>query len=416
MTETVAVLGGGMVGVCCALELQRRGFSVRLIERKTPGAETSYGNAGVIARSSLMPINNPALWKTLPKLLGNRSTAFRYQLPYILANIGWATKFLANTRRSVFDKTTEALNALIVCSEGEHARLLKEAKSVLRKQDDGWLYLYRTAAGFEGSELARQTFDRFNVRTEVLDRDGLSDLEPSVKPVFTKALWIKDTSSINNPGALVAEYARLFCAGGGIIEQAEINTIAPHGQDWEVLDVGGQRKVYNRVVVALGPWAPVLMAKLGVKVPMGYERGYHMHYAAEGDARLGRPIYDTAGGYVLAPMEQGLRLTTGVELAGLDAPQTTTQLTHAETAAREAFPIHAPLDAAPWMGRRPSMPDSRPLIGAMPGRKGLWLAFGHQHIGFSTGPGTAKLLADLMTGIPACINAEPFAPSRFLRG
>jgi D-amino-acid dehydrogenase len=140
-----------------------------------------------------------------------------------------------------------------------------------------------------------------------------------------------------------------------------------------------------------------------------------MHYRAAGNATLSRPVYDPAGGYVLAPMAQGVRLTTGVELAAFDAPSSPLPLARAERAAREAFPLAERLDDAPWLGRRPTLPDSRPMIGEAPGRPGLWLAFGHQHVGWTTGPGTGALLAAMMAGDPAPIDPAPFAPGRFLR-
>ena len=147
---------------------------------------------------------------------------------------------------------------------------------------------------------------------------------------------------------------------------------------------------------------------------MAWERGYHMHYGVPTEKPLQRPIYDTGGAYVLSPMQDGMRLTTGVELAERDAPPNLAQLEMAEKSAGQAFALGPRLDPEPWMGRRPTLPDSRPMIGEAPGHPGLWLAFGHQHIGFTTGPGTAALLAALMLGGPAPINPAPFAPGRFL--
>ena len=158
------------------------------------------------------------------------------------------------------------------------------------------------------------------------------------------------------------------------------------------------------------------MATLGVKVPMAYERGYHMHYAPPANGSIQRPVYDTAGAYVMSPMEQGLRITSGVELTDLDAPPNPLQLDLAEKAAREAIDLGERLEPTPWLGRRPTLPDSRPIIGAMPGQRNLWLAFGHQHIGFSTGPGTGAILAALMAGEASPIDASPFRADRFLKG
>nr|WHW29522.1 putative FAD-binding oxidoreductase [uncultured bacterium] len=418
MTDTVAVLGAGMVGVACAIELQRRGYDVTLYDRSAPGRETSYGNAGVIARSSLMPFNHPGLWATLPRLMVNQSAGFRYDPAFIARNLPWAFGFLSRARPSDFEQTTTALDALIRLSTQEHLRLLGEAGATQRLRANGWLFLYRSEAGFAASRLARATYDKFGIDTQTLGPTELSELEPQLKPIFARALWIKDSYSVDDPGRVVEAYAQLFAARGGRIAQAHINTLMRAQSDggWRLLDAGGTSHAASQVVIALGPWSKAFLAQsLGIDVPMAFERGYHMHYGAEQGAVLQRPVYDTAGAYVLSPMEQGLRLTTGVQLSAHDAPRDTVQLDLAERAARQAFPLGDRLEPQAWLGSRPTLPDCRPIIGACPRQAGLWLAFGHQHIGFSTGTGTAALLGSLMAGESAAIDAAPFRPERFLR-
>lgn len=418
----IAVLGAGMVGVATALELQRLGAQVTLIDRRDPGLETSYGNAGVIARSSLMPFNHPDLWKALPTLLRNRGTSFRYHLPFVLRQWRWVLGFLGHARPGPFAETTAALDALIRLSTTEHQRLLAEVGESRRLRDNGWLFLYRSQAAFAAGQLGRNTLDHFGVRTQPLDAAGLQALEPALQPIFARALWIQDTLSVDSPGQVVQAYARAFAARGGTLRQQGLRTARLRSDGrWDLVDDSGQAspeaQAYDHVVVALGPWSPQFLATLGMDVPMGFERGYHMHYAAgDGAPPLQRPVYDTGGGYVLSPMEQGLRLSTGVELTGRDAPANLAQLELAETAARQALPLGGRLESAPWMGRRPTLPDSRPIIGPAPGRRGLWLAFGHQHIGFSTGTGTARLLGAQMFGQPLPLDARPFRAERFVRG
>ncbi|WP_280807844.1 NAD(P)/FAD-dependent oxidoreductase [Variovorax boronicumulans] len=416
MKNTVAVLGAGIVGVSCALELQRRGFDVTVFDRLAPGRETSYGNAGVIARSSLMPFNHPGLWSSLPRLLKNQSASFRYNPRFVAKNLPWALKFLSNTRTAVFHETTAALDALIRLSTQEHRRLLCEAGAAHRLRTSGWLFLYRSEESFLGSQLSRDTFAKFGIATQALDARELAQLEPHLKPLFPRALWIQDSLSVDSPGQVVEAYARLFVARGGRIRQASIGGLHRQGTDaWRVTEDAGTVHEASRVVLALGPWTKEFAKKsLGLSVPMAFERGYHMHYRAAGGASLGRPVYDTGGGYVLSPMEQGLRLSTGVQLTDLEAPKNLAQLDLAEQAAREAFPIEDRLEKEPWLGSRPTLPDSRPIIGECPGHAGLWLAFGHQHIGFNTGPGSAALLASMMAGEACAFDPAPFRPSRFI--
>lgn len=415
---SVAVLGAGMVGVASALALQKKGFRVTLLDRLAPGEETSYGNAGVIARSSLMPFNNPSLWGNLPVLLKNQSAGFRYQAQFLLQNLGWAARFVAQARRTAFEETTTALDSLIRLSMTEHAQLLRASGAAHRMRDNGWMFLYRQSAAFAGGALARERMAHFGVATEVLERDHIRQLEPALNPIFERALWIKDTWSVDSPGDVVKAYAELFRKQGGQYAQARIKTVEPlAGSRWRIRADGAQDGLEaDRVVVALGPWSRQFMATLGVKVPMAYERGYHMHFAPPASCNISRPVYDTAGAYVLSPMEQGLRLTSGVELTDIDAPTNPVQLCLAEAAAREAIDMGQALEPAPWMGSRPTLPDSRPIIGAMPGQRNLWLAFGHQHIGFSTGPGTGAILAALMRGDDAPVDVRPFRAERFLKG
>lgn len=388
-----------------------------IFDRVAPGRETSYGNAGVIARSSLMPFNNPGLWASLPKLLKNKSPQFRFDPLFLARNLPWALGFLYRARPSIFQQTVAALDALIRLSAREHQRLLAEAGATHRWRANGWLFLYRSEPGFAGSRLSRDTFDQYGISTQVLDAAELSDLEPDLKPIFPRALWIKDTASVDSPGRVVEAYAKLFVSRGGRIRQALIGGLrrSAGNEAWQIAEESGTVHDSSRVVLALGPWTKEFAKKvLGLSVPMAFERGYHMHYRAAGSASLGRPIYDTAGGYVLSPMEQGLRLSTGVQLAARDAPKDLIQLELAERSAREAFPLDQRLEADAWLGSRPTLPDSRPIIGECPRRPGLWLAFGHQHIGFSTGPGTASLLASMMTGQACAFDPAAFRPSRFV--
>lgn len=403
-----------MVGVCCALELQRRGLKVQLFDRKAPGQETSYGNAGVFARSSLIPLNNPGLWATLPRLLGNRSPQLRYNPLYMLRQTMWGIGFVSRARPSAFNETATALDSLIRLSMPAHRRLMQEAGVAHRLRDNGWIFLYRSAEAFANSRFARDVYDRFEIATQELNQSALLDLEPHLQPIFPHALWIKDTCSVDDPGRVVAAYAALFQTRGGALIQREITALERDAQGlWQLRGPDGHTTTAHQVVVALGPWANDLLKPLGVAAPLAFERGYHQHFAPGSGVTLGRPVYDTAAGYVLAPMEAGLRLSTGVELTERDAPANRAQLEMAEAAARQAFPLGA-RSGLEWLGARPTLPDCRPLIGQSPRHPGLWLAIGHQHIGLSTGPGTAQVLASLMLGENCSIDPGPFRPERFI--
>lgn len=414
--QQVVVLGAGMVGVACALSLRQRGLSVTVIDPLGPGAATSYGNAGVLTPSSLMPFNHPRLWSQLPALLRGRNPGFRYDARWLLGQWRWGLSFLAHARGAPFAETTAALDALIRCSGALHRRWMHAAGVVERRRDTGWLTLYRSETGFRAGAFGRETLARFGVRTTVLDAHGLHDLEPELRPIFHKALWVNDASAVDDPGEVVRAYAGWLLTLGGRILSTEAMGMRRDDSGWQISCSDGAQQRADHVVLALGPWSrDFLRQQFGLKLPMGFERGYHRHFKPLSGRALNRPVYDAAAGYVLAPMAQGLRLSTGVELnAQLAAPQWA-QLNAAERAAREALRF-GPCSAEPdWLGSRPTLPDSRPMIGECPSHPGVWLALGHQHIGFSTGPGTGELLAQLMLGEPTTNDPAPFRPQRFLR-
>jgi D-amino-acid dehydrogenase len=171
----------------------------------------------------------------------------------------------------------------------------------------------------------------------------------------------------------------------------------------------------GEVVLALGPWTSDVLEPLGVRLPLAVKRGYHRHFRPRGNAMLSRPVLDAENGYTLAPMEQGIRLTTGVEFAVRDAPPTPVQFARLLPAARQLFPLGEPVEAQPWLGARPCFPDSRPVIGRALGERGLWLACGHAHWGLTLGPATGRLLAEMMTGATPFCDPQPCAAERFTR-
>lgn len=413
----IAVVGAGMVGVSCALALQRRGLPVTLIDRSPPGSETSHGNAGVLAPSSLIPFNNPSLWRQLPTLLRGRNPGFRYNLRYLARELGWAWQFLNHARARPFAQTVAALDTLITHSRGLHHAWLAQAGIGHRLRDRGWIFLYRSEAAWQASAWARALYARHGVAFENLDPAGLHELEPALQSVFAKGVWFAGAGSVDDPGEVVRAYARLFVDRGGVFQQARVSGLerAVAG-GWCVQGVSGTLACADQVVLALGPFGKAFLAQqTGLHLPMAFERGSHMHYAP-GPVPLSRPVYDTGGGYVLSPMARGWRLTTGVELNDHESPPSAAlrgQLTQAEAKAREALAMGPRLDVQAWQGSRPTLPDSRPMIGPCPGQTGLWLALGHQHIGFSTGPASGELLASLMTGELPFMDARPFAPDRF---
>jgi D-amino-acid dehydrogenase len=407
----VVVLGAGIVGVSTAYAARARGMSVVLVDRKAPGSETSYGNAGIISSGSISPLNNPSLWKALPKYLSNRHAALRWDPGWAMRNAGWVARFLANSSASRLAPRATALHGLIGASARLHREWIVRAQVGHRLRETGWLRAWRSDALLAAKQ-EQAMLAEYGIASEVLDRQAISALEPDIVPVYTTGLLHSETASVDSPGEVVKAYARMFTGAGGAVRQAEVKAIIPAGDRWRVVLANGEMSA-RHVVVALGPWSADLLRLLGYRVPLAFERGYHREFKPNPARSLRRPIYDIGGGFIMTPMEQGIRVTSGVELTGRDEPSSFAQLDQAVPLARGVAEFGEAV-GDPWRGSRPTLPDSLPMIGSAPRHPGLWLAFGNQHIGFTTGPATGAAIAAMIGGAPPPYDVKPFAPDRYI--
>lgn len=411
----ILVVGGGIVGVCNALALQRAGYQVSLIDRGQPGRETSYGNAGVLSESSVSVLNSPGLLKALPKLLFRRSNGLRYEPLFVVKRLGWMLRFLAHCTPRRWRAAARALRELQVLSLNKHKDWIAEAgvKDLLRH--GGWMKLFRSEASFAAYAAELALCDEVGVRYSVFDRDQLRQIEPGLKPIYEKAVLFDDTCGVSDPAALTDAYLALFTAAGGEIVQGSVTGLRQTRDGWEVTLGGGDPAglVGDGVVLAAGAWTAEIAGWLGYDLPLGWERGYHLHLAPADGPQLNRAVHDVDGGFAIAPMQQGVRITSGVELTDRDAPPDYTQIRASVALAREAHDMKAEIETDPWMGRRPTMVDSLPVIGPAPRHRGLWFNFGHQHVGLSMAPGSALAITAMVADTPPPLDTTPFRAERF---
>ena len=409
------VVGGGIVGLCNALALQRAGYRVSLIDRGTPGRETSYGNAGVLSESSVAVLNSPGLLKALPKLLLGRSNGLRYSPLFVVKRLGWMLRFLSHCTPRHWRAAARALRELQVLSLAQHKDWIAEAGVQDLLRHGGWMKVFRSEASFAAYAAELALYDEVGVRYTVFDREQLRQIEPGLKPIYEKAVLFDDTCGVSNPAALTDAYLALFTAAGGIVVEGSVTSLRQHGNGWEVRLAGADDGVLNGdgVVLAAGAWTAEIARWLGYDLPLGWERGYHLHLAPADGPQLNRAVNDMDGGFVIAPMQQGVRITSGVELTDRDAPPDYKQIRTSVAMAREAHDMKAELETEPWMGRRPTMVDSLPVIGPAPRHRGLWFNFGHQHVGLSMAPGSALAITAMVDGTSPPLDTTPFRAERF---
>src|ERR1700744_2131470 len=380
MAETkadVLVLGAGMVGVSAALHLQGKGRDVILVDKhENAGEETSYGNAGIIECASVFPYMFPRDIGQVFSYALNRSPQAYYRFSELPEFLPWLARyFLASSPERALHSAMAEL-PLIQRSLIEHEALIAEAGVPELLRRTGWLKLFRSETSFANAVRDAERAKQFGVPGEVLDNTSIAAREPGLTGDFAGALYLPTPGFIADPGALAKAYAALFVRKGGRFVVADARTLTQESGGWRVKGASARQ-----AVVAVGPWSDLVFRPLGYSIPLGVKRGYHLHLKASGNAVLNHPVLDSDLGYLLAPMNRGIRLTTGVEFARRDAPPRPVQIERALPRARNLFPLGEPVDAQPWMGARPCLPDMLPVIGQAPRHPGLWFDFGHHHHG-----------------------------------
>jgi D-amino-acid dehydrogenase len=401
-----------MVGVAVAAHLARRGISTVLVDRRGAGEETSYGNAGLIESTRILPIAFPRDVRSILRHalgLAPESHLHWSALPEL---VPFLVRYWAASRADRLEATARILRPLLAAAPAEHMQLAAEAGAERLVRKTSWMKVFRSERGFAESAADRALADEFGVAYRVLGRDEAVAVEPHLRPVFRRALLWEHSASSPDPGALTKAYAALFEKRGGVFTKGDALTLHEIPGGWRVETAAGPVDA-ETAVVALGPWSPDLLARFGIAVPFAVKRGYHLHLAPAGNASLGQAVLDIECGYILAPMDRGIRITTGVEFARRDAPPTPVQIDRTLPWARELFPLGPTLDDKPWMGSRPTIADSLPVIGWAGRRRKLFLAFGHAHLGFTLGPPTGRLAAEMIAGEKPFVDPAPFRPGRF---
>lgn len=407
----IVVIGAGIVGMSCALFLQRDGRRVTVIDPSEPGTETSFGNAGSISMSSVLPTAVPGVAWKLPGMLLDRAGPLAIRWRYLPHLAPFLLAFLRNTSRARVEANGGAIAALIHRVFDAYDILVREtgtADLIVRR---GSLKVYRSEQAFAAAAFEREMLTRNDCKYEILDADELRQLEPALKPIFKRAMYLPESGSATNPGRLVARFAESFVEKGGrILREAARDFRFAEGRPVAVVTDAGEHAA-DAVVLAAGPWSGGLARRLGAPVRLEAERGYHI-MLPKPPVELQRFTLFVERKFTLAPHEDGLRLTTGVEFAKVGAPpdyrRVRAMLPHAAESIRDLDPREQSI----WLGNRPTLPDSVPVIGRSPRHDNAYLAFGHSHLGLTMGPVTGRIIADLMADRDPGLDLAPYRADR----
>ncbi len=409
----IMVMGAGIVGISTALALQKRGQHVVLMDRNEPAKGASFGNAGMIHGEAVFPLAFPRNILELAKFGLNQSPALHYHLRALPALAPFLYHYWKNSAPEQHRKIAHSYAALTLNSRAAHETLIPDAKADHLIRDDGCYLVFRSEKeakpGIEEAELSKTLY---GVDYTLLEKDDFAKVEPSTTGI-THALHWHDSLTVTDPYALTKSYYDLFIERGGQFVRADAHEIFSKPTGWQ-LQAQSETIDAEQLVVCLGARSNQFTRSLGLNFPLAAKRGYHAHFKTNEHKPLNNTLIDHVRGYSLAPMQQGIRLATGIEFANIDAPPSPAQVPRAIKSAQEYFPLGERIKEDIWMGERPCLPDMLPIIGPAPDRNDLWLGFGHGHQGFTMGPVTGELLAQMMLGEETQIDPTPYSAARFL--
>jgi D-amino-acid dehydrogenase len=414
--KRVGVIGGGIVGVCAASWLQRDGHSVFLIECDEPGRGASFGNAGCFNGSSVTPVAMPGVARNVPRWLFDPLAPLALRWSYLPTVAPWLLRFVragtpekaraaARALRPLVGPTLEALKPLVAAAGAEDLvhRL-------------GHLYVYRSDESLQRDRFAWDLRRENGVAVDEFDADELRQLEPALSRDYVRGVLVRENGHTSNPLRLVELLVESFARAGGELVRARAHGFRLEGHRLTAIETDSGALPADAAVVCAGAYSKPLAAALGDKVPLETERGYHL-MIRDPEAMPRIPTADADGKFVATPMETGLRFAGTVEFAGLEAPPDWRRADILLEQGRKMLPglaaSHPKERISTWMGHRPSLPDSLPVLGPSGASPDVIYAFGHGHVGMTSAPMTGKVVADLVTGRPPSIDIAPFSAVRF---
>jgi D-amino-acid dehydrogenase len=400
-TPRVAVIGAGIVGTSIALALRKRGADVTLIDRDEPGRGCSYGNSGAISPGSVAPLAMPGVLASVPGMLLDGESPLYLPLRYLPRALPWLLRFVASARPAAVEVSARKLAQLHAGAIEAHEAMARELgvpELFLRR---GHLHLYPDAQALAKDAGGWRMRQAYGFQVERLDRAGIESLEPGVSPRYQVGMYLADHATILNPFRYVQAMARAYTAAGGQLARSQVHALTREGAGWRIGAAGeADGRQVDHAVVAAGAWSRALLAPLGIRLALESQRGYHLQFqGAQGV--VSRTVVLADRKVFVTPMEEGLRVGGTVEIAGLEAPPDERRAAVLGRIARENFRGLESLPTRTWMGHRPCMPDSVPVVGPADGQPGLWLATGHGHLGLTDSLNTARRIADALLGAPA---------------
>lgn len=407
----ILIAGAGIVGISCAIWLQRAGYRVTVVDRAGPGSGTSHGNAGVLAAGAVVPVTVPGLMRKAPGMLRDPDAPLFLRWSYLPRLLPFLARYMRFATDAHVDSYGQAMATLLMDSVAQHRALAAGTPAARFISDDDYCFGYPTRAAFEADSYGWGKRDAAGVRYDVVSGAEFAAFDPLYDGAFETVVRCKDHGRISDPGAYVRALADHFVDQGGTLHITAIHDIGVAGGRIKTLITDDGPMQADTIVFALGPWSRTIAHKLGVKVPFESERGYHIELVNP-SVMPRAPMMVAAGKFVITPMEGRIRAAGIIEFGGLENPASTAPFALLKRQVTQLLPQVSYDRIDEWMGHRPAPADSLPVIGANDAHGASYSAFGHQHVGLTGGPKTGRLIADLVSGARPNIDLTPFDPSK----
>ena len=411
--KTIIVIGAGIVGVSTAIWLQRSGFKVTIIDQKGPATGASHGNAGILAASSIIPVPNPSLIKKLPFYLLSKDSPVFFKMSYLPKMFPFLISYLSKSNLREVNKYAERMTPLIFDTVCQHKSLAKGtgAEKFISYQD--YCFGYETEKNFLNDKKVWKLRQKHGLPFEVVNGNEFSNFDPFYKDLFDVIVKCKNHGKINDPGLYVKTLCDHFLSQGGELIISKVNDISSKNLNDVIVKIESDSLIANKIVVATGAWSKKILKKFKIKMPLESERGYHVEYV-EPNFYPKVPMMLTSKKFVITPMDGRIRVAGLVEFAGLKALKRKPPLNLLKNKIKVLFPNLKCKEKIEWLGHRPALVDSLPMLGYLDKNKQILVAFGHQHLGLTAGAKTGRIVSDLIIGNDIKLKISNYRPNRFM--
>ena len=408
--SSVGIVGAGIQGVCAGLQLIKRGIPVTIFDKNDPGTMASYGNAGHFSPYAVLQFNRPDVVYDVPKMLFSSNGPLALKWNYIPKMIPWILKYLKSCNSKSMMHTAKYMNQILTHSLNAYDELFQEINVENLVEKKGIIYVW-TNKNLKSRNLEIKVRDELGVKQKKLTKSDILDLDPNLNPVFDAGTFYDYAYHARDPHGILIQIFKLFIAKGGKFKKAEVNQIKQVDEKTTEVSTFEKKYVFEKIVLACGAFSKKLTDKLGEKIPLDTERGYHVHFKNM-DHLISRPVIFLDRGFGMTPMSQGLRAVGTVELGGLKNPPSKKRIQYIINCAKELLPQLGTHEDE-WLGFRPTLPDFLPVIGPSKNNQNIIYAFGHHHLGWTLGAITGKIVAGIVTKEKTNLDLAPYSSKRF---